>query len=285
MAIVVTCEPRRIDKGHVFTPEILPVAKGCELAVGGEAFIWFTNKKNSGGLAACGTLVSFSSEGGRRFSLAVELYASKPTSELSDWDLAKYDLRKSEVTERPGDPRHRLCEKLYAYSPRRVIGLELDEAEFLRGHFNGAVVSGNEQQRLFQSTISVPNNSQETGETSSPEGDLFGSDVDKLIDEDLCDWALEGLSVVQKAKRRQRAYKLALRFINDRLQRGSFFCDACTFDPITKTRGTSINPRSLLDVHHINPLTDGVRKSRLTDFRLLCPNCHRFEHALLRERQ
>lgn len=37
-----------------------------------------------------------------------------------------------------------------------------------------------------------------------------------------------------------------------------------------------------LDVHHKYPLDDGLRQTTLADFCLLCPNCHRFVHALMR---
>lgn len=94
----------------------LPVAKSCTPEVGDEVFVWFTKGSSQEGLVAHGRLASLSSEDKSRFSFRVELYASEPTSKLSDDDLAKYDLRDPEVIERPGDPRHRLCEKLYAYS-------------------------------------------------------------------------------------------------------------------------------------------------------------------------
>lgn len=255
MGIVIKCYPEALEGVRIFRPEPLPVAKGCQLAEGDEAFIWFTEEKNSGGLAARGKLVSVLQDG-KKFSLEVELNASKAISELSVKDLAKYDWRKLEVVERPGDPRLGLFKKLVYHSPCRVVGIEMDEAEFLRDHFDGVI----------------------------PEEYPLEADRQRMIDDDLSDEAFEGESQVQKTKRRQRAYKLASSVIESRLRSGSFSCDNCDFDPKAKARGTSVNPRSLLDVHHINQLAAGPRRSRLTDFRLLCPNCHRFEHALLRLR-
>jgi 5-methylcytosine-specific restriction protein A len=37
-----------------------------------------------------------------------------------------------------------------------------------------------------------------------------------------------------------------------------------------------------MDVHHRDPLAEGVRVTELADFQLLCPNCHRFVHAVMR---
>lgn len=43
-----------------------------------------------------------------------------------------------------------------------------------------------------------------------------------------------------------------------------------------------VNPRSLLDVHHKNPLDEGERYTTIRDFALLCPTCHRVEHQRLK---
>jgi len=45
---------------------------------------------------------------------------------------------------------------------------------------------------------------------------------------------------------------------------------------------TAVKARSLLDVHHMNPLDEGVRYTTEADFCLVCPNCHRFMHRLAR---
>ena len=56
--------------------------------------------------------------------------------------------------------------------------------------------------------------------------------------------------------------------------------DHFAFDPKNKPELAGIRPRSLLDVHHRNPLEEGVRYTTTADFALLCPTCHRIEHAL-----
>lgn len=63
---------------------------------------------------------------------------------------------------------------------------------------------------------------------------------------------------------------------------GKLFCDNCKFDPKTKIGDTAVKARSLLDVHHMNPLEEATRYTTETDFCLACPNCHRFMHRLAR---
>jgi 5-methylcytosine-specific restriction enzyme A len=103
-----------------------------------------------------------------------------------------------------------------------------------------------------------------------------------LIDHDLSASAMEGLTEEQKVKVRRRAAWLADRFVRERGRGGKLICDDCGFDPATKVDGTTVKPRSLVEVHHKNPLDEGVRYTTLLDFSLLCPTCHRFVHALAR---
>lgn len=99
---------------------------------------------------------------------------------------------------------------------------------------------------------------------------------------DLPDSALEGMSEERKARVRQRAAWLADRFVMSRSNAGRLFCDDCGFDPKVKFADGSVNPRSLLDVHHKHPLEEGKRYTTINDFALLCPTCHRVEHARLK---
>jgi len=101
----------------------------------------------------------------------------------------------------------------------------------------------------------------------------------ELISEDLA--AIEGESAERSNKIRLRAAWLANRFIADRMRAGLLKCDECGFDAMNKVVGTRIKPRSLLDVHHMNPLAEGKRYTTVSDFALLCPTCHRYVHALL----
>jgi 5-methylcytosine-specific restriction protein A len=102
------------------------------------------------------------------------------------------------------------------------------------------------------------------------------------IERDLTDKALEGFDAIVWAKIRRRAAWLAERFARERTRSHRLSCDHCGFDPEPLVKGTKIRARSLLDVHHKNPIGLGVRLSQLADFALLCPTCHRLEHSLLR---
>jgi 5-methylcytosine-specific restriction protein A len=106
-------------------------------------------------------------------------------------------------------------------------------------------------------------------------------DVVRLINEDLTDTALEGMPEDRRAKVRRRAAWLANRFVVERRNAGNLRCDRCPFNPMIQLAGSAIKPRSVLDVHHRRPLEEGVRRTTLADFELLCPTCHRIEHLLL----
>jgi 5-methylcytosine-specific restriction protein A len=102
---------------------------------------------------------------------------------------------------------------------------------------------------------------------------------------DLAANALEGHSEEQRARIRKRAGWLAQRFVNDRAKLGTLYCDACGFNPNEFLPASSYRLRSTLDVHHKNPLAEGVRWTTGADYALLCPTCHRLEHILLRRGQ
>ena len=108
------------------------------------------------------------------------------------------------------------------------------------------------------------------------------ANVLKLISKDLSDKALEGQNEEQRVKLRRRAAWLANRFILKRRSENQLICDDCNFDPRNIFAPETVNPRSLLDVHHKNPLDEGERYTTLHDFALLCPTCHRVEHVRLR---
>jgi 5-methylcytosine-specific restriction endonuclease McrA len=102
------------------------------------------------------------------------------------------------------------------------------------------------------------------------------------IDRDLSEPAIEGMSKEYWMRVRTRAAWMAGRFLKDRTQNKSLRCDQCSFDPATRVDVSVIRPRSLLDVHHKHPLEEGVRYTNISDFALLCPTCHRIEHAMLK---
>jgi 5-methylcytosine-specific restriction protein A len=106
--------------------------------------------------------------------------------------------------------------------------------------------------------------------------------IARLIEHDLKANAMEGISEERRAQIRRRAAWLAHKFVKARQAAGTLVCDKCPFDPATLIAGTAVRPRQLLDVHHLYPMAEGVRVTTVADFALLCPTCHRFEHALLR---
>lgn len=120
-------------------------------------------------------------------------------------------------------------------------------------------------------------------EFSSAERSEVSSLTKRLIDSDLqYSQAQEGMSEERWTKVRRRAAWMADRFIRKRFKSNSIHCDVCRFSPDKITDGTKIRPRSLMDVHHKHPLAEGVRYTTIEDFALLCPTCHRAEHALLK---
>jgi HNH endonuclease len=107
------------------------------------------------------------------------------------------------------------------------------------------------------------------------------------IDRDLSNAALEGLPEERRQLVRSRAAWLAERFVKKRQKAGTLTCDGdgCKFDPVQRVAGAKVQPRSLMDVHHRNSIAEGTRLTTLEDFALLCPTCHRWEHALQRASQ
>lgn len=106
--------------------------------------------------------------------------------------------------------------------------------------------------------------------------------IQNSIERDLAA-ALEGQTEDRKTKLKRRAAWLAQRFVLRRERDGNLKCDDCMFDPTTKAANSGVRPRSLIDVHHKSPLQEGVRLTTELDFSLLCPNCHRFAHAIQRQ--
>jgi 5-methylcytosine-specific restriction enzyme A len=119
-------------------------------------------------------------------------------------------------------------------------------------------------------------------EVTAAERSNINKRIARDIELDLKAAAMEGMSAEQRTKVRLRAAWLAQKFVLQRQKANSLTCDICHFDPTDLINGAPIRPRSLLDVHHLHPLEEGTRVTTLADFTLLCPTCHRFEHALLR---
>jgi 5-methylcytosine-specific restriction protein A len=102
------------------------------------------------------------------------------------------------------------------------------------------------------------------------------------INHDLGHSAPEGMTDEEWRKVRKRAGWLADCYVRQRKRNSQLSCDNCGFDALVAAAGTPINPRSLLDVHHMNPLDEGLRVTNFSDLCLVCPTRHRFVHALAR---
>lgn len=107
-------------------------------------------------------------------------------------------------------------------------------------------------------------------------------DIYDLITADFSATALEGETEERKSKIKKRAAWLAERFVKRRAREGTLRCDNCEYDPKMIFQVEVKYHRSLLDVHHTDPISEGVRYTTENDFKLLCPNCHRLEHVQMR---
>jgi 5-methylcytosine-specific restriction protein A len=164
-----------------------------------------------------------------------------------------------------------LARKLLGNSHQKVVLLDDDEAQHLRMFFAGP--AGGLSEQVWRELES---------DASSAVRSRISARIRRDIGQDLASSAMEGLTQEQRIILRSRAAWLAARFARQRQAAGELRCDACAFDPCSRAEGTAVNPRSLMDVHHRDPLAEGVRVTALADFQLLCPNCHRLVHSLMR---
>jgi 5-methylcytosine-specific restriction protein A len=86
----------------------------------------------------------------------------------------------------------------------------------------------------------------------------------------------EGKRVWKLSLEIERDPKLAreTKALNRERNDGAIVCEACRF---------SDSLDSMFDAHHVQPLAAGVRQSRVDDFVVLCPTCHRWAHAKARK--
>ena len=77
------------------------------------------------------------------------------------------------------------------------------------------------------------------------------------------------LRTANSAARSQALRKMALKI------HGSS-CVGCGLDFLTKYRKVA---RDCIELHHVIPISSGVRKSTIKDLVPLCPNCHRVAHT------
>ena len=63
---------------------------------------------------------------------------------------------------------------------------------------------------------------------------------------------------------------------------GRLFCEACGFD--FKAKYGSLG-KDFIEAHHVTPLTEGPRRTRLDDLMMLCANCHRMVHRQMNQKR
>lgn len=87
----------------------------------------------------------------------------------------------------------------------------------------------------------------------------------------------EGEKYISEVARRKRERAL----VRHRLEMDNYKCLYCGFPTFTNSE----MPLSsvLVEIHHINPIQDGERETKIEDLISLCPNCHKLIHAIGKE--
>jgi hypothetical protein len=273
MAVVVKMHPAAPGPDRVLSiTSIWNYRKQVQEGNQHEAFIWFTKEQGTEGLAMRGTLeqvapAGMSDNNHHQVSLQISITDTSPNLPFTV-DI----LRPHKGTGALG-PLPKLADKLLDNAHQKVALLDEEEMKYLRT-FVAAPTTGLTEQawREIERDASLAARSR------------ISARMRRDIEQDLAS-ALEGLTQDQQRILRLRAPWLAARFVKQRQAEGNLRCDCCEFDPSLRTEGTAINPRSLMDAHHREPIAEGLRVTRLEDFQLLCPNCHRFLHATIRVQQ
>ena len=65
----------------------------------------------------------------------------------------------------------------------------------------------------------------------------------------------------------------------NRLRFGNYTCEECAYQPASDGRVPKGYGRSILDVHHLDPLKNGIRETTAMDLAVICPLCHRRLHV------
>lgn len=108
-------------------------------------------------------------------------------------------------------------------------------------------------------------------------GSMDGQDTDDEME------AREGtvLTLVHRVRERHKGFRGRLLKRVER-EHGSAKCEACSFSPAKRKDGSRF--ASVLEAHHNVPLAAvGSTQTKLSDLSLLCANCHRLVHALMRD--
>lgn len=88
---------------------------------------------------------------------------------------------------------------------------------------------------------------------------------------------VEGRLLYRRHRHRERDPRVATKKRADHLRRnGRLSCELCGLEP---QRSYGPLGAAVLECHHLRPLTDGERVTRLADLMVVCANCHRLIHA------
>ena len=87
----------------------------------------------------------------------------------------------------------------------------------------------------------------------------------------------EGEKYITEITKRKRDRAL----VRHRLEKDNYECQSCGF-PSHVNAKIPLNS-ILVEIHHINPIQDGERETKIEDLISLCPNCHKLIHAIGKE--
>ena len=71
-------------------------------------------------------------------------------------------------------------------------------------------------------------------------------------------------------------YKRDTKLRNKCLEKKGRVCSICGFDPVAKY-GKGF--KNIIEVHHLYPVSIGIRETTIDDLIPVCPNCHRALHS------
>lgn len=102
------------------------------------------------------------------------------------------------------------------------------------------------------------------------------------LDESEDDFGVPEGEILPHLHRRHERRSLRAKLVQKRRAANSLRCDACSCGPRLKDVGPGPEA-SEFEAHHVPPLrASGARTTRFSDLALLCANCHRLIHAVMR---
>lgn len=156
--------------------------------------------------------------------------------------------------------------------PRLVEDLGFADRKILTNVFDAVIKPEELVNRLWEALkdweverrweISLPPGFKDPGRVM-----MFGTMYPKLDST-----SAEGKRIWKLSQEAERDPKLAreVKDLNRSSNNGVIVCEACSFADATN---------GMFDAHHLRPLAAGERQSRIDDFAVLCPTCHRWAHA------